>query len=753
MSAEPARRKDKGAQKSKDPASAALPAAPAPVADPTPPAEPPPTPTAVSPAAAPADPPAASTPTGTGSGPAAKHGSPGTPGIHGDGKAGNGDDDRDPALIHSPIPPRKKDQNLTPFGVEAIQPPRHHAEANPTGKRLAGLTLAALGVVYGDIGTSPLYSIKECFKASYGLAPTPVNVYGVLSLILWALILVVSVKYVAFILRADNRGEGGVLALLALVLQRAHRAEDWRRRSILIGLGLFGGAFLYGDGIITPAISVLGAVEGLEVLAPNLARFVVPISAVIIAVLFYFQYKGTARVGAIFGPVMATWFVTIAVLGIRELVTEPRILTAVNPWYAIHFFILHPQPAFIVLGAVVLVITGGEALYADMGHFGKKPIRIAWFALVLPALVLNYFGQGALLLRDPAAIDNPFYHLAPRALLLPLIILAAMAAIVASQALISGAFSLTQQAVQLGYMPRMTIVHTSRREAGQIYIPEINKALAVGTLLLVVAFRSADALGAAYGVAVTGTMAITTVLFYVITRHRWHWPAWKAISFLAFFLAIDLLFFAANLLKVQHGGWVPLLLAVIVFMMMTTWKKGRAALSDILRRGTLPVDMFLESIGSSKPVRVAGTAVFMTSDPEGVPVVLLHHLKHNKVLHHQVVLLSIVSAEYPEVPIAEKVSVEPLLHGFYRVKATYGFMEKPDVKEILARCNQLGLKTRPNDTSYFLGRERLIATGSSKMMGWRKSVFIFMSRNARSATEFFNIPPNRVVELGTQIEF
>jgi KUP system potassium uptake protein len=669
------------------------------------------------------------------------------------GASGEGNGGARPTVIQSPIPPRKVDQGVTTFGAEAIQPPRHHAEANPTGRRLAVLTLTALGVVYGDIGTSPLYSIKECFKAEYGLTPTPVNVYGVLSMILWSLILIVSIKYVAYILRADNRGEGGVLALLALVLQREHRAEDWRRRAVLIALGLFGGAFLYGDGIITPAISVLGAVEGLEVLAPNLERFVVPITLVIIAALFYFQYKGTARVGVIFGPIMFLWFVTIAVLGIREIMGHWAILAAVNPWYAALFFFEHPMPAFVVLGAVVLVITGGEALYADMGHFGKKPIRIAWFSFVLPALIINYFGQGSLLLRDPAAIENPFYLLAPRALLIPLIVLAALAAIVASQALISGAFSLTQQAVQLGYMPRVTIVHTSRKEAGQIYIPEVNKALAVGTLMLVLAFRSAEALGAAYGVAVTGTMVITTILFYVIARGRWNWPAWKAVGFLVFFLAIDLTFFASNLLKVPHGGWVPLGMAGGVFLMMTTWKRGRTLLSDLLRQGVLPIDLFLDSIGKSKPVRVAGTAVFMTSDPEGAPVVLLHHLKHNKVLHQQVVLLSIINAEVPEIPFEEKVEVEQLGHGFFRVKAEYGFMEKPEAREILARCNQLGLKTRPNDTSFFLGRERLIPIGKSKMMRWRKSIFIFMSRNARSATEFFGIPPNRVVELGTQIEF
>ena len=498
---------------------------------------------------------------------------------------------------------------------------------------------------------------------------------------------------------------------------------------------------------------MLGAVEGLEILAPALTRWVVPISFVIIFLLFYFQSKGTARVGVIFGPIMLVWFTTIAALGLHEIFVEPQILVAVNPWYAVRFFLAHPLPAFIVLGAVVLVITGGEALYADMGHFGKKPIRLVWFSMVLPALVINYFGQGGLLLRDPAAVANPFYLLAPRVLLIPLVVVATMAAIVASQALISGAFSLTQQSVQLGYTPRVTIIHTSAKEAGQIYIPEINKALAIGTLLLVLGFRTSTALGAAYGVAVTGTMAITTILFYQIARHRWGWPRWRAMGFLAFFLAIDLMFFTANLIKVEHGGWVPLLMAAVVFTLMTTWKKGREVLRELLHRGTLPLDLFLQDVERRKPPRVPGTAVFMTSDPEGAPVVLLHHLKHNKVLHQQVVLLSILSAEVPETRDEDNVTVETLGSGFFRVQATYGFMETPDVKEILAECEKSGLRTRPNDTSYYLGRERLLTTGNTGMQRWRKKLFVFMSQNARSATEFFGIPPNRVVELGTQIEF
>ena len=638
-------------------------------------------------------------------------------------------------------------------GARPIPPQRHHVETNPKGKRLAVLSLTALGVVYGDIGTSPLYAIKESFKAEYGLLPTAANIYGLLSLIVWALLLVVSVKYVAFILRADNRGEGGVLALLALVLQREHRSEDRGRRALLIAIGIFGGAFLYGDGIITPAISVLGAVEGLEVLTPGLKNLVLPITFVILFALFSLQRFGTAKIGSTFGWIMLVYFVVIAVLGAMEIAREPQILKAMNPWFGVRFFLDHPHRSFVVLGAVVLVITGGEALYADMGHFGKKPIRLVWFAMVLPALLINYFGQGALVLREPASVANPFYLLAPKAFLIPLLIIATSAAIVASQALISGAFSLTQQAVQLGYSPRVTIVHTSKEQAGQIYIPEVNKLMMIGTLLLVLGFRTSTALGAAYGPAVTGTMAITTILFYSIMRHRWHWPKWKANTFLVFFLAIDLAFFAANLLKIPHGGWVPMLVALLVFTLMTTWKRGRELLRDILRRGTLPLDLFLDDVERRGPHRVPGTAVFMTSDPEGAPVVLLHHLKHNKVLHEQVIIMSINTVEVPEADADDRVRVEKLTSGFWRIQANYGFMETPDVKEILDACVPFGLATKRAETTYYLGRERLITTGSSGLWRWRKKLFAVMARNAQSATEFFGIPPNRVVELGAQIEF
>jgi KUP system potassium uptake protein len=662
----------------------------------------------------------------------------------------------------TPAPLPAGDRQPTSALPEGDEPPhRQHAEANPQGKRLLILSLTALGVVYGDIGTSPLYSIKEAFKPSYGLALSTQNVYGLLSLIAWVLVLVVSVKYVAFILRADNRGEGGVLALLALILQRQHEPGHRRRRGILIALGLFGGAFLYGDGMITPAISVVSAVEGLEVAAPGLSIFVIPITFVIIALLFAFQRHGTARVGGLFGWIMLAWFASIAVLGVRSIVTNPVILTALNPFHAVEFFLAHPWRSFIALGAVVLVVTGGEALYADMGHFGPKPIRIVWYYFVLPALLLNYFGQGALLLRSPEAIVNPFYLLAPTWFVFPLLFIATSAAIVASQALISGAFSLTQQAIQLGYSPRMRIIHTSSREAGQIYIPEVNKALAVGTLVLVVTFQTAERLGAAYGVAVSGTMAITSILFFLVVRDQWGWSKLKAGAFLAFFLTIDLAFFFANLAKVPHGGWVPLAAALSVFTLMTTWKRGRAILRAILQRGTVPIDMFLADVERRKPVRVKGTAVFMTSDPEGAPVVLLHHLKHNKVLHEQVILLSVATAEVPEVPAEERIQIESLGQGFFRVQASYGFMETPNVPAVLKYCGRNGINAKKTDVSYYLGRERLIPTLPRKskhpdigtMARWRKKLFVLMSQNARGATEFFGIPPNRVIELGTQIEF
>jgi KUP system potassium uptake protein len=680
-------------------------------------------------------------------------------------------------------PPAASDATPTPLpgsvgsatgsftGFHAALPPRHHVEAHPTGKRLALLSITALGIVYGDIGTSPLYALQQCFTSKeFAIAPTSENILGVLSLIIWLLIAVVAVKYLVFIMRADNRGEGGILALLALILrQERKRSTDSKRRWLLVVFGLFGAALLYGDGIITPAISVLSAVEGLTVVTPAFERGIVPISLVILFGLFTLQRFGTRRVGALFGPVMCLWFLAIAGLGAAAIVRQPTVLWALNPWHGLNFFILHEHVAFLSLGAIVLAVTGAEALYADMGHFGKRPIRLAWFSLVLPALVVNYMGQGALLLHDPATVTNPFYLLAPRSLLLPLTVLATLAAVIASQALISGAFSLTQQAVQLGYSPRVTIVHTSAQEAGQIFIPEVNRLLMLGCLILVFGFKSSNNLGAAYGIAVTGTMAITSVLFCVVARRRWEWSLGHIIPLTAAFLAIDLTLFAANVIKIESGGWVPLVIAAGVFTLMSTWKKGRYLLNQALHAGALPIELFLEDVGRRKPPRVPGTAVFMTSSNDGVPVVLLHHLKHNKVLHEQVILMSVITREVPEITGEERVTVEKLEHGFARITAHYGFMEQPNVPEILQWARDSGIKAKPNDTTFYLGRERIIISGGGerkpgtrrapdtavlpRMWRWRKMLFIVMARNARSATEFFGIPPNRVVELGAQVEF
>jgi KUP system potassium uptake protein len=662
-----------------------------------------------------------------------------------------------------PQPPPPPPPGATTAGSHRYHPPEH-----PKGARLALLSLTALGVVYGDIGTSVLYAIKECFDPVFGVAVNEVNIYGVLSLIVWSLTLVISVKYIVFILRADNRGEGGTMALVALIMQRLNRRGDRKVYILLVLLGLFGASLVYGDGIITPAISVFGAMEGLVVISPTLATLVVPFTVIILLILFFFQRHGTSRVGVVFGPIMLVWFATIAVLGIREIALEPQILLAINPWYAARFFIEHGFHGILILGAVVLVITGGEALYADMGHFGRRPIRLAWFSYVFPALLINYFGQGALLLRDPTAVDNPFFRLVPEAMRYPILALATVAAVVASQSLISGAFSITRQGIQLGYFPRMTVKHTSAREAGQIYIPEVNKAMAAACITLVLIFQSARNLAAAYGIAVTGTMVITTLLFDMIANRRFRWSIWKSLAFLTFFLIIDVSFAGANMVKIQHGGWFPIVVAAIVYLLMSTWKRGRASLAAIQRSASLPLDLFLTDVERNSPPRVPGTAVFMSSDPNGAPVVLLHHLKHNKVLHKQVILLSVMSSDVPEVPDDERITVQELGQGFYRVLARYGFMEAPHIPDVLAQCNSLGLRTKPSDTSFYLGRERLIPRKGNDLLPreeedgepvpkgmafWRKKLFTIMSRNARGATEFFGIPSNRVVELGTQIEF
>jgi len=643
------------------------------------------------------------------------------------------------------------------------------AEARPTGKRLAILSLTALGIVYGDIGTSPLYAFGAGFSGQHAYAVNQANIYGLLSLITWALILVVSGKYLTLVVRADNRGEGGLMSLLALVLQHERDASGRQRRALYVLLGLFGTALLFADGMITPAISVLGAIEGLKTATPAFGPYVIVITLALLFALFSVQRYGTARVGLFFGPVTLVWFVTIAVLGLREIAREPHILSALSPHHAVMFFVHNGPTGFFVLGAVVLAITGAEALYADMGHFGKRPIRTAWFVVALPSLLANYYGQGALLLRDSSAAVNPFYLLAPREFLYPLVVIATAAAIVASQAMISGAFSLAQQCMQLGFSPRLTIVHTSNNQAGQIYVPEINTAIMIGCVLLVITFRTVSNLTAAYGLAVTGAFSITTILYAVLARRRWHWPAAALATFLSVFLLTDFSFLAANVFKVARGGWVTLLIAAIIFVLMTTWKTGRTMLNQILHAGSLPMDVFLSDVARKKPPRVPGTAVFMTSSMDGVPIVLLHHLKHNKVLHEHVILMSLKTEDVPEIQADERVAIEKLQHGFHRVTARYGFMETPDVPEILYRLRQAGLRAKQNETTFYLGHERIIVLDHSRgprpgarrlpedaefadMSRWRKKLFVLMQRNARSATEFFGIPPNRVVELGAQVE-
>jgi KUP system potassium uptake protein len=626
----------------------------------------------------------------------------------------------------------------------------HVSPPTPRGRYLAWLSLAALGIVYGDIGTSPLYAVRESFHPGHGLAVTPPNVLGILSLIFWSLVLVISVKYLGFILRADNRGEGGILALAALATPMGVRSAGGR--PLLVALGLFGTALLYGDGAITPAISVLSAVEGLGVATPVLEPYVVPVTVAILVVLFLQQRHGTAGIGKVFGPITLAWFVTIALLGFGQIVVEPSVLGAVSPHHALRFFIEHGGRALVVLGSVFLVVTGGEALYADMGHFGRRPIRLAWFAVVLPALLVNYFGQGALLLRMPAAVENPFYRMAPEWALYPVVAIATAATVIASQALISGAFSLTMHAVQLGYVPRVTVEHTSARERGQIYIPAVNWLLMLACIGLVIGFGSSSNLAAAYGVAVTTTMVITTLLFYVVARSRWRWPAPLAIGITTFFLVIDLAFWVSNLIKIPHGGWFPLAVAMIMFGIMTTWRRGRQVVSDRIGAGLLPISAFLESLDESALQRVNGTAVFMYGNPDATPPALLHNLKHNQVLHRRVVLLVVETAEVPHVSEEERATVEDLGHGFYRAFLRYGFMEEPDVPAGLDRLAPAGLVFRKLETTYFLGRETLIRSRRPEMSSWREALFVVMARNARTASSFFNLPPNRVVELGAQIE-
>ncbi|MDE2004481.1 MAG: potassium transporter Kup [Betaproteobacteria bacterium] len=612
------------------------------------------------------------------------------------------------------------------------------------------LVVGAIGVVYGDIGTSPLYTLRTAFTGPYGLSLTHDNILGVLSAIVWALLVVVTLKYITLIMRADNRGEGGILALTALVSRGV--ADRGRLRWWLVGLGIFGAAMFYGDGMITPAITVLGAVEGLGVIAPVMHPFIVPVSVAILVLLFGIQRKGTARLGAVFGPVMLLWFIALAVLGVLEIARHPAVLAALDPVYAARFAGANPGTAFVAMGAVVLAVTGTEALYADMGHFGRSPIRRAWLLLVFPALLFNYFGQGALILHDPGAIKNPFYLLAPDWGRMPLLLLATAAAIIASQAVISGAFSLTRAAIQMGYCPRLTIEHTSERTIGQIYVPFINWMLLIAIVALVLGFRTSDNLASAYGIAVTMAMLIDSILIFVVMRRIWRWPKWVAALVTAPLLAVDLTFLASNSLKIPDGGWFPLLIGGVVFTLLTTWKRGRAILMRRLAEDAMPLDLFIQSIEASPPTRVPGTAVFLTSTADRVPHALLHNLKHNKVLHERVVFLTIVTRDIPYVADAERVEIVPLGCEFYRMVAKYGFKDEPDVPELLEDCDRNGFAFDMMETSFFVSRETLIATVSPGMALWREKLFVSMSKNATKASEFFHVPTNRVVELGTQVE-
>ena len=621
----------------------------------------------------------------------------------------------------------------------------------PKGRYLAILALGALGVVYGDIGTSPLYALREAFHGPHAIPVTPENVLGVLSLMFWSLILIVTVKYHLVIIRADNKGEGGILALMAMV-QGNRIARGLPPRTIMIVLGVFGTALMYADGALTPAISVMSAVEGLGVAAPGLSRWILPLTLVILVALFAVQRHGTGRIGAVFGPVMLTWFVTLAVLGVNQIVRNPAVLAAMLPTHGLSFFFADPARGLLVLGAVFLVVTGGEALYADLGHFGHNPIQLAWFTTALPGLVLNYFGQGALLLRDASAAESPFYHLAPTWFVYPLIALATAAAIIASQAVISGAFSLTRQAVQLGYCPRLRIEHTSAREMGQIYVPAVNWSLMVLTIALVLYFRTSSNIAGAYGVALSTLMVMTTIMFAVMAREVWNWSWLKLTVFIGMFMLLDVPFLIANGLKILHGGWVPLAIAAVIYVLQMTWKRGREILVVRLGEQAVPLQILLGDIAAEPPIRVSGTAIFMTAQPEGVPYPLLYNLRHNQVLHERVILLTVIMREVPRVAPDERVDIETLPSGFFRVRAYYGFMDEPDVHEVLGRCEEKGLTIAVEAATFFVGRETLIASERPGMALWREKLFSLMSRNTPRITTTFNIPVDQVIEIGAQVE-
>ncbi|TES67957.1 potassium transporter Kup [Pseudomonas syringae pv. tomato] len=624
-----------------------------------------------------------------------------------------------------------------------------HAQAGGTAKPI-GLLIAAVGVVYGDIGTSPLYTLKEVFQGGYGVEVTHDAILGVLSLIFWSLIWVVSFKYMAFVLRADNQGEGGIMALMALA--RRASAKHPKLQMMMVVFGLFGAALFYGDSMITPAVSVLSAMEGLELAFDGLDHWIVPMALVVLVGLFLIQRHGTARIGVLFGPVMVVWFLVLGALGVYGIMQSPEVLKAVNPAWGLNFFIIRPGIGVAILGAVVLALTGAEALYADMGHFGRKPISRAWFILVLPALLLNYFGQGALVLGNPETVRNPFYLLAPSWALLPLIGLSTMATIIASQAVISGAFSMTLQAIQLGYIPRMHIQHTSSDAQGQIYIGAVNWALMVGVIMLVIGFESSGALASAYGVAVTGTMLCTTILVSTVMLMLWKWPPLLAVPLLICLLLVDGLFFAANVPKIFQGGAFPVLAGAVLFILMTTWKRGKQLLAERIDEGGLPLPIFIGSIRVQPPHRVQGTAVFLTARSDAVPHALLHNMLHNQVLHEQVVLLTVVYEDTPRVPSAQRFEVESYGEGFYRVILHFGFIDEPDVPAALALCHLAELDFSPMRTTYFLSRETVIPSKMDGMARWREALFAFMLKNANGNLRFFKLPFNRVIELGTQVE-
>jgi len=631
----------------------------------------------------------------------------------------------------------------------APQPP-DSALHRKSDEKTSALALGALGVVYGDIGTSPLYAVRECFNGPHAVELNTVNLLGVASLIFWSLIIVVSMKYVGLIIRADNRGEGGIFALLGLILGSGNPLKPMLRSAVMVA-AIFGASLLYGEGIITPSISVLSAIEGLEVATEAAKPFIVPLTCIVLVGLFVVQKRGTSGIGQIFGPVMAIWFLTIAAAGVGAILESPRILAAVNPWHAWEFFSANRLHGFVVLVSVVLCITGSEALYADLGHFGARAIRMTWLGLACPALLLNYFGQCALLLEKPAASFHPFYALVPTPPLYPMVALSTIAAIIASQALISGAFSLTQQAIQLGLNPRVHIVHTSAKVKGQIYIPSINYALLIACLILVLSFQESSRLAGAYGMAVTATMNITSLLLLITAVRIWNWPLWKALPPVALFLCFDVSYFSANLFKFLDGGWIALAVAVLVATVFTTWKKGREELRNQLYSGLLPLDAFLADLERHALARVRGTAVFMTISAQGTPPTLLHHVKHNHMLHEHVVLLTIRAADTPTVADEDRLRIERLPAGFYRLVAWYGYMETPNVPKVMRLAACFGLPLEPTKTTYYLGRETLLTNGTSPMSPWRKTLFAFMSRNAANPAGYFGIPPNRVVELGAQI--